>query len=252
MKTTKRPNSKNEDVFLSIIIPAYNEESRLPETMERINTFLSSQKFSYEVVIVENGSTDNTLRIAAEFAERHPGFAVVHSEIKGKGRAIQTGILTAVGKYRFMCDADSSMPIEEVLRFLPPQMDHDMDIVIGSREATGAVRYGESNYRHIGGRLVNYMIQLLAIQGIDDTQCGYKMFKASVAEDIFSVLTVFGWSFDIEVLYIAKLRGYKFVELPIPWYFSEMSHVSPVRDTFRMVFDILKIHINRLKGYYGT
>jgi len=239
-----------ESPFLSLIIPAYNEENRLQGTLDQVENFLQEQDFSYEVIVVENGSTDRTLEIAQEFSANHPRVRVVHEDQSGKGRAVRRGMLEVCGQYRFMCDADLSMPIKEINRFLPPNHT-DADIVIASREAPGAVRYNEPEYRHFGGRLINWAIRLVALPGLQDTQCGFKSFRAHVAEDLFSCQTMNGWSFDIEVLYIAYKRGYSIVELPVPWYYSEHSHVSPVKDAIKMVVDIFKIRGNARRGMYA-
>jgi glycosyltransferase involved in cell wall biosynthesis len=235
--------------YLSIIIPAYNEAKRLPDTLEKITSFQERQKYSSEVLVVENGSQDNTLEIAREFSSRHPRIRVLQEKKAGKGLAVRRGMLEANGEYRFMCDADLSMPIEELNRFLPPSLDTP-DIVIGSREAEGAVRYNEPSYRHIGGRIVNGMIRLMALPHLQDTQCGFKSFRAPVAEDLFRCQTIEGWSFDIELLYIARMRGYQVIELPIPWYYGSFSHVKPVKDTIRLAVDLIKIRSNAGLGLY--
>lgn len=235
---------------LSIIIPAYNEEHRLAKTLEQVCTYLSGQAYSYEVLVVENGSRDRTLEIAREFAAQHPFIRAIHEDARGKGLAVRRGMLEATGKFRFMCDADLSMPIEELSRFLPPEST-GADIVIGSREAVGAQRFDEPASRHVGGRLINYSIQLLALPGLHDTQCGFKLFSAQAAEDLFSVQTLAGWAFDVEILFVARRRGYKIKEIGIPWHYFDHSHVSPVRDAIRMVLDILKIRWNSLRGMYA-
>jgi dolichyl-phosphate beta-glucosyltransferase len=237
-------------LFLSIIIPAYNEENRLPETIERTAAFLQRQDYEYEVIVVENGSTDKTLDIAQACTAGRPSFSVIKLEERGKGLAVRHGMLAAKGQFRFMCDADLSMPIEELPRFLPPNFP-EADIVIASREAAGAVRYNEPEHRHKGGRLVNWVIRLFAIPGMQDTQCGFKSLREDVAEDLFSCQVMDGWSFDIELLYIARKRGYRIEELPIPWYYSDQSHVSPVKDALRMAWDIFKIRLNARRGVYG-
>ncbi len=237
-------------LFLSVIIPAYNEEKRLLSTLESVAAFLSTQTYEYEVLVVENGSRDRTLAIAEEFAHQHPHFRALHEEQNGKGRAVQRGMLEAIGEYRFMCDADLSMPIGELPRFLPPQQA-DAANVIGSREAKGAVRYNEPPYRHLGGRLINLIIRLLALPRLHDTQCGFKCFRADAALDLFNSQTTMGWSFDIELLYIAKLRRYRVVELPIPWYFSADSKVKPLPDAIKLCFDILTIRRNARRGVYA-
>lgn len=236
--------------FFSIIIPAHNEENRLPGTLDQILRFLAGQSFPYEVIVVENGSSDRTYEIAKEFAGRHDRMSVIQSD-KGKGAAVQRGMLAARGEYRFMCDADLSMPVEEIVKFIPPKLQ-GFDIAIASREAKGAVRYNEPSYRHWGGRGINFLIQTLILPGLNDTQCGFKCFRGEVAEDIFRRQTLHGWSFDIELLYIARRRGYRIVEIPIHWYHFTDSKVSALRDAVRMISDIFRIHANAWRGTYGN
>jgi len=236
-------------IFLSIIIPAYNEEKRLPTTLEQVAAYLEKQSFSAEVLVIENGSFDRTLEIAQDFASKHPQFKAFHKTGRGKGLAVRHGMLKAQGTFRFMCDADLSMPIDELNRFLPPAVV-DADIVIGSREAPGAVRYKEPAYRHIGGRAINSLIRWFALPNLQDTQCGFKCFRGEVAEDLFKHQRINGWSFDIELLYVARMRGYKIIELPIPWYYSPDSHVQPVKDAIRLTLDVLDIRRNARQGVY--
>ncbi|WP_299029151.1 dolichyl-phosphate beta-glucosyltransferase [uncultured Thermanaerothrix sp.] len=238
--------------LLSIIIPAYNEEHRLPGTLQAIHDFLARQPYSAEVLVVENGSTDATLAVAQGFAERLPYLRVFHEDVRGKGWAVRRGMLAAVGAYRFICDADLSMPITEVNRFLPPQLPAEVDIAIASREAPGARRYGEPEIRHLAGRAFNLLVRLLALPGLQDTQCGFKMFRAAVAEDLFRYQTIYGWTFDVEILFIARRRGYKVVEIPIPWYFNPESKVRMWRDARQMFLDVLKIRHNARRGLYDT
>jgi dolichyl-phosphate beta-glucosyltransferase len=235
--------------FLSIIIPAYNEEQRLPGTLQSVHSFLSAQSYAWELIVVENGSRDRTYDVAAEFAAAHANTRVLRAAGRGKGLAVRMGMLDAKGEHRMMLDADLSMPIDQVPRFLPPKLN--ADIVIASREAPGAVRYDEPSYRHIGGRVINTMIRLLALPGLHDTQCGFKCFSARSAQDLFSEQTIEGWAFDIEILYVARLRGYSVVELPIPWHYSPQSHLRPVQDALRMFFDLLHIRLNHLRGAYA-
>lgn len=236
--------------FLSIVIPAYNEENRLPHTLEQLFSFLDSQSYSYEVLVVENGSTDRTFQAAQDYAAVYPFLRLLKNEQRGKGLAVQRGILEARGDYRFMCDADFSMPIPEINRFLPPALE-GFDVAIASREAPGAVRYNEPFYRHFVGRGFNILIRLLALPELHDTQCGFKCFRAQVAETLFRCQTLSGWSFDVEVLFIARLRGYRVVELPIPWYFNPDSKIRVVKDSIQMGLDLLKIRMNALQGAYN-
>lgn len=211
--------------------------------------YLQSQDYPAEVLVVVNGSSDRTFAIAQSFSEAHPQVHVMQSQQRGKGLAVQRGMLAAQGEYRFMCDADLSMPIQELFRFLPPAAA-DYDIAIASREARGAVRYNEPFYRHFVGRGYNLLIRWLALPGLNDTQCGFKCFRGDVAEDLFRRQTISGWSFDVEVLFIGRLRGYRIIEIPIPWYFNDESKIRVFRDSFYMGKDLLTMRLNALRGVY--
>jgi glycosyltransferase involved in cell wall biosynthesis len=237
--------------LLSIVIPAHNEEQRLPTTLEQIDAFLKTQPYEAEVIVVENGSQDRTLELAQEYAAHMPNLVVIHEDARGKGLAVRRGVLDARGEYRFICDVDLSMPIEEVNRFIPPALNH-FDIAIGSREAPGAVRYNEPAYRHFTGRVFNTLVRWIVLPGLQDTQCGFKCFSAEVSQKIFPLQTMGGWSFDVEVLFIARRMGYKIVEVPIPWYFNPLSRVQLFRDSIRMALDLLAIRRNALRGIYDT
>ena len=235
--------------FLSIILPAHNEETRLPETFLQIKDFIQSQDYPIEVVIVENGSSDQTLAVANDFAQNHPNVLVLHEDRPGKGLAVKQGMLSASGEYRFFCDVDFSMPITEIPRFLPPQLK-EVDIAIASREAKGAIRYDEPAYRHIIGRLFSMMVWILILPGINDTQCGFKCFSAKATEELFPLQTTHGWAFDVEILAIARQLGYKIIEVPVPWYYQPQSKVNVIRDLVRTGLELLKVRkIIRTKSY---
>ncbi len=236
--------------LLSIIIPAYDEERRLPNSLNLIFSFLSKQEFEAEVLVVDNGSVDRTAEIVRDLSKDYPNLSLLREEIAGKGLAVRRGMLEAKGEYRFICDADLAMPIEEVLRFLPPEQI-DYDIAIGSREAPGAIRYNEPQYRHWIGRVFNYIVRILAVPGFMDTQCGFKCFRGDIAADLFDVQLLDGWTFDVEVLFIALKRGYKIIEVPINWYYFPGSRVHVIRDSIKMFLDLFKIRLNWLKNLYG-
>lgn len=237
--------------FLSVIIPAHNEEKRLPRTLEQVFSFLKTQPFTSEVIVVENGSSDNTLELANGFIKDHGNLVVIQEHLKGKGNAVRRGMLTAHGEYRFICDADLSMPIEDLQKFLPSTLGQ-FDIAIGSREAPGAIRYNEPPYRHIGGRAINLAIRTLILPGLNDTQCGFKCFRAETTETLFKKQTLMGWSFDIELLYLARRKKMDIREIPIHWYYDPDSKVNAIRDALRMVGDIFRIHINAMRGVYDS
>jgi dolichyl-phosphate beta-glucosyltransferase len=236
---------------LSIVIPAHNEEHRLPPSLAKIDAFLQTLPFASEVIVVENGSRDRTAEVAREFAKTHPYVKLLVVQTRGKGLAVKAGMLAAQGDYRFICDTDLSMPIEEIVKFLPPHSD-GFDISIATREGKLAHRVGEPEYRHIMGRINNLLIKLLAVRGFEDTQCGFKMFNRRSAEDLFSVQRMTGIGFDVELLFIAKHRGYRIREVPITWYFDPDSRMRLIQDSLRMLIEIIEIRRNWSRGVYAA
>jgi glycosyltransferase involved in cell wall biosynthesis len=236
-------------LFLSVVVPAHNEEHRLGSALEEIFGFLSTQPYTAEVIVVENGSSDRTLEIAWSFQERHSHLRVIHEDRRGKGLAVRLGMLEAAGQYRFLCDADLSMPICHVNRFLPPALE-DPQVAIASREAPGAVVYDEPRHRRLIGRWFNRLTRAILLPGLRDTQCGFKCFRADVAEFLFRRQKLTGMAFDAEVLYIARMQGYRIVEIPIPWYFNADSRVRLFHDSARMAFDLLAVRRNHRLGLY--
>ncbi|MBM3136902.1 MAG: glycosyltransferase [Chloroflexi bacterium] len=235
--------------FLSVIIPAFNEADRLPATLGQVDEFLSAQSCSYEILVVENGSNDDTLKIAKSMQGQIRNLQVIHEDIRGKGWAVRQGMLAAKGEYRFICDADLSMPIEDIVHFIPPHLP-DTPIAIASREAPGAVRYDEPEYRHLIGRAFNLLVRLLLLRGLNDTQCGFKCFRSDAAESIFPLVTIQGWTFDVEALFIGRKLGYEIHEVPIHWYYKAQSRVKVLRDSFQMGLDLVKIRLNHIAGKY--
>lgn len=237
--------------LLSLIIPAYNEGKRLPQTLPQVISFIVAQPYPAEVLVVNNNSQDNTKAIAKEFTDEFPFLVVLDEPIQGKGAAVRTGMIAAKGEYLFMADADLSMPIEEVSKFMPPKLD-GYDIAIASREIKGAIRYNEPGYRHLMGRIFNFIVKFLAVPGFQDTQCGFKCFRRQVALDILECQTIDGWAFDVELLYIAQHRGYQIVEVPVNWYYRANSRIHPIRDAIDMVREVIKIRLNGWRGRYDA
>ena len=198
-----------QTIFLSIVIPAYNEERRLPPTLDKVAAYLRSQPYRSEILVVENGSSDDTSGVTLQFMRDQvraddPFQVILLHSTPGKGAAVKHGMLAARGEFLFICDADLAMPIEEISKFLPPALKRgSYEIAIASREAPGAKRYGEPAYRHLMGRVFNFLVRILAVPGIQDTQCGFKMFTRDAAQLVFPLQRLDGWSFDVEVLYIA-------------------------------------------------
>jgi len=237
--------------FLSIIIPAFNEAKRLPDTLRKINAYLLAQDYPSEIIVVENGSTDGTYTIANDMQGEVHNLTVLHENRRGKGWAIRQGMFKASGEYRFICDADLSMPVEEIAKFMPP-LELSAPIAIGSREAPGAVRYDEPQYRHIIGRVFNWLVRVIVLPGLADTQCGFKLYREDAASAIFPHLTIIGWTFDVEALFIARKLGFKIVEIPIHWHHHPHSTVNVFRDSLRMGMDLIKIRLNDLFGRYDA
>jgi dolichyl-phosphate beta-glucosyltransferase len=235
--------------LLSVVIPAFNEERRLPITLETLQKYLSRQTFPSDIWVVDNGSTDRTAELVEGYTRRFASIHLVRIAARGKGVAVRTGMLRCNGEYRFQCDADLSMPVEELNRFLPPILQ-DADVAIGSREAKGARRIGEPAFRHFTGRVFSLAVKLLVMRGFEDTQCGFKCFRAEIAQDLFSRQRFNGWSFDAEVLFLARKRGYRIREVPIPWYFHSDSRIRMVNDSLSMFADLVRIRWNDLRGLY--
>jgi dolichyl-phosphate beta-glucosyltransferase len=241
--------SAEANPLLSIIIPAHNEERRLQLSLPKVADFLSKQSYTAEVIVVENGSSDRTADVVRQFMQEYPYMRLIEAETRGKGLAVKQGMLAATGDYRFMCDADLSMPIEELDKFLTPEMKR-YDVVIGSREAPGSRRINEPEYRHFIGRISNFIVKIMAIRGYEDTQCGFKLFSREAAEDLFAVQQTNGIGFDVELIFIADRRGYSVYEMPITWYFDPESKMKLVDDSLKMIKELWDIRQNWNKGLY--
>ena len=233
----------------SIIIPAYNEEHRLPASLNRVAAFVQKQSYAIEVVVADDGSQDGTAAIVEQFADQYPFIHVLRVPHGGKGSAIRAGISRGQGQYLVICDADLAVPIEELPKFLPPTLD-GYDVAIASREVKGAKRFNEPYYRHLMGRVYNLLVRLMAVPHIQDTQCGFKAFRREVAQELFALQTIDGWGIDVEILFIAQRFGCKIVEVPVNWYYGKGSKIQPVQDTIRMVGDLLQVRRNAWQGRY--
>jgi dolichyl-phosphate beta-glucosyltransferase len=237
--------------LLTIIIPAYNEEERLPRTLPQVVAFAENQEYDIEVLVVDNASSDRTAQIVRDMMPAHPALSLSHQPIQGKGAAVRKGMLQGNGEYLFICDADLAMPIEQVTRFMPPRCPA-YDVAIASREIAGAVRHNEPPHRHVMGRAFNLVVRTLALPGIQDTQCGFKALQRDAAHDIFNTQQIDGWAFDVEILYIARQRGYRIIEIPIDWYYGAGSRVSPIRDSWNMLREVFRIRANGRAGVYDA
>ena len=237
--------------YLSVVVPAYNEEARIGRTLDEIEAYLSGRTFTWEILVVDDGSVDRTREIVEEAGRRIPGIRVLPVAHGGKGWAVRQGMLSARGRLRFMADADLAMPIDQLDGFLTRAED-GYDVMIASREAPGARRYGEPHMRHVMGRVFNWVVRLLAVRGFQDTQCGFKCFTSGAADDLFRIVRIDGLGFDVEVLYAAKKRGLSIVEVPIQWRYQPRSKVRPLRDSILALTDILRIRLRSLAGKYDS
>lgn len=234
-------------ISLSVIIPAFNEERRLPATLDQLASFLDAGGWDWEIRVVDDGSTDETARVVERHSADQPRIVLQREPHRGKGGAVRAGMLRASARYRFLCDADLSMPAAELPRFFLA-LAHGADIAIGSREGAEARRVGEPWLRHITGRGFNWAIQAIAIRGIPDTQCGFKMFTADAADRVFSRVTLEGWAFDVEALVIARGLGLRIAIVPIEWHHRQESQLSVTRDAWRMLRDVWRVRARARDG----
>lgn len=245
----------------SIVIPTYNESDKITATLTQLTSFLSGFANDYEILVIDDGSTDVTAQRVSDYSVDNPKVQLIKNSHKGKGIAVWTGIMRAEGEYIYLCDADLSTPATELKKLAVWIKDHDFDVVIASREGIGAQRINEPLYRHLMGRIFNFIIQMIAIPGIKDTQCGFKLFKKEVAKQIFTKLKVYNpqssllkkaymGAYDVEVLYIALRHGYKIKEVPVIWKYVKTSRLAPITDSLSMVRDVIKIRLNGTKGLY--
>ena len=235
--------------FLAVVVPAYNEEDRIAASLESLVDYLSKQSYSWEIVIADDGSSDATASIAAEAAERLPSIRVISLPHRGKGAAVRSGMLATEAEWRFLCDADLSMEPEQLELFLPGGSPPTEEIVIGSREAPGANRIGEPANRHVKGRAFTMAVWLLAFRGIEDTQCGFKLFRGDVADQIFKRQRLDGFGFDVEVLLMARKMGLTIREQAIDWYYREGSSMTLLKGLSGFL-DIARVRINWAIGRY--
>ena len=234
-----------------MVVPAYNEEARIGRTLDAVAAYLEGRSFTWEILVVDDGSVDRTREIVEEAGRRNPGIRVLPVAHGGKGWAVRQGMLSARGRLRFMADADLAMPIDQLGGFLT-RANEGYDVMIASREAPGARRFGEPHLRHLMGRVFNWVVRLLAVRGFQDTQCGFKCFTSEAADALFRVTHINGFGFDVELLYAAKKRGLSIVEIPIQWRYQPRSKVRPFRDSILALADILRIRLRSLAGKYDS
>ncbi len=251
------------DILISVVIPAFNEARNIGNgSLETVYGYFSKQQNTYEILVVDDGSSDNTAQLIDDFAKQHQGLRLIRNPHKGKAFAVKRGVEEAKGKYILFTDMDQSTPPEEVEKLLPFLERRAYDIAIGSREIMGAKREQEPWYRHIMGKGFNVIVQILAVHNIHDTQCGFKLFKTVVAKKLFGSLRVYKddgkevqgprvTAFDVELLFLAQKRGFTIAEVPVMWHHVKSERVSPLKDSYRMFMDVLKIRLNDIMGVYA-
>lgn len=248
--------------YLSLIIPAYNEGTRLGTTLRMVSDYLQAQSYTWELLVIDDGSADATLVLAQLFASTHQKLAirVIANPHRGKAYAVRTGIEAAHGKIVGFTDADLATPIDTLAEAIE-RFAAGADVVIGSREGLGAVRRDEPTYRHLMGRVFNGLVQVVALPGIQDTQCGFKLLRGPVARRLFAATHLYNeqsaapqgpavTGFDVEILYLVRRYGYRIAEVPVVWQYVAESKVNPLRDTLRNLRDLLMVRINSLCGRY--
>ncbi len=235
---------------LSVIIPAYNEEVRVEKTLQEIVTYLAG-RLSYEIIVVDDGSIDGTYEVCQKFlCLNRCGKILRNVQNRGKGYSVRKGMLEANGELRLFSDADMSTPIDQVEKLIDT-IREGYDIAIGSRSIAGSnIELRQPFYREFMGKIFNFLVQTIAVRGIIDTQCGFKLFTEGAARSIFSRQYINRFSFDVEVLFVARKLGYRVKEIPITWINSPASKVNPVTDSIRMLRDLFYVRLKDLKGGY--
>lgn len=233
---------KTDDVFLSIVIPAYNEEGRIAGSLEKILAHLAGKPFASEIIVVDDGSRDGTARAAREALEGRIAHSVIRRDTNvGKGASIKEGVLAASGQFILVTDADLSTPIEELDKFLAP-LKEGCDVVVGSRALPGSdIRVRQNLLRQTMGKAFNRLVRLFVLGGYRDTQCGFKAFRRGAARDLFARLETAGFAFDVEVLVLCRKLGYGVREVPVVWLDSRPSRVRLVRGSLGMIKELWRI-----------
>jgi dolichyl-phosphate beta-glucosyltransferase len=226
-------------IFLSLVIPAFNEEKRLGATVAASIEWCKSQNWTYEIVIVDDGSSDSTLSLAKSFQATLPGVRAIACPHQGKGAAVRAGMLSAAGRYVLFMDADGATPLSQTKKLISP-LERGSDVAIGSRNSEQSEAEMSPMRRLVGG-LFARAVHLLAVGGIADSQCGFKMFRREVVAPVFARQQLQGFAFDVEILFIARRLGLGIVEVPIQWEAQPDSKVRIFRDAARMLWDISSV-----------
>lgn len=240
-------------MYLSIIIPAYNEQYRIIPTLEKVIYYIEKNNIYAEVIVVDDGSDDRTFTLIETFSKSHDCIRTLHNcQNEGKGASVRQGVLAAKGEYILFTDADNSTPIEELNKLLPLISSREFDIAIGSRGLKESeIEKRQPLYRMIMGKTFNCLVRLFLYKDFWDTQCGFKCFSRKAAQEIFKLQRINRFAFDVEVLAIAKVKGYRIKEVPVVWMNSLPNRVKLVKDSFQMFMDIFRLKYNLHKQAYG-
>lgn len=237
---------------LSVVVPAYNEEERLGATLDRMIAYLADMPREWELLVVDDGSSDGTRDLVAAASKKHPEVRLIaNGRNRGKGYSVRHGMLAATGDAVLFSDADLSSPIEEVEKLIP-HLENGHDVVIGSRDIIGSqIEVPQPLFRRVMGYSFMVLRDWIAVSGFRDTQCGFKLFRKPAAQAVFTQSRVDGFCFDVEILAIAKTLGYRMCEIPVVWRNDERSKVNPIGDPIKMFLDLFRIRFNILRGVYG-
>jgi glycosyltransferase involved in cell wall biosynthesis len=237
--------------YLSVVIPTFNEEAHIAQTIGEVVATIDRLGLGADVVVVDDGSSDRTAAIVEGAARSEPRVRLVRAAHAGKGAAVRRGMLEARGTWRFLADADLAMPISELAHFLDAARTTSDEILVGSREAPGARRVDEPWRRHVIGRIFNWMVKLFVLRGVNDTQCGFKLFSGRAADALFPLQRLDGFGFDVEILFLARRAGFGIREIPVTWIYRRGSKVGLVSGA-RGFLDILAVRWNQLRGAYPS
>jgi glycosyltransferase involved in cell wall biosynthesis len=241
-------------------VPVYNEARRAAQTLEQITAYLARQSYTSEVIVVDDGSTDRSAEIIESFRATHPNVTLIRNDHRGKGFAVRTGMLAGRGRIVLFMDADLATPVEETGRLLP-WFEQGYDVVIGSRAIAGGRDVTRRFHRRVMGVVYNWLVRLLTVHGIRDTQCGFKAFRREIIHELFARSRLYGpdsptiqgamvTGFDVELLFLAQKAGYKIKEVPVDWHHRGETSVHPLKDPWRCFCDMLRVWWNNLRGLY--
>lgn len=247
-----------DNIYLSIVIPCFNEERNIRlGALEGVAHYLKKQSYSYEVIIIDDGSDDESRKLITGFIEDHPNFSIIAAKHRGKAATVMTGISRAKGKYILFTDLDQATPINQIEKLIP-MFNKGFEVVIGSRKER---RSGAPFTRRAMARGFMFLRNMILNLGIDDTQCGFKAFTRRAGQKIFAALKVYSTrqeargsivtaGFDVEILFVAKIRGFRIAEVPVEWHYQETRHVNPLRDSWDGLLALIKIRMNEIRGIY--